>query len=67
MSPVKPPLDDNTRSSASATDGDNHLRGQDAVDAETSRISAWTKPNFGQGGRHQSQLDGSFGFGQRRR
>ena len=56
--PVKP--EPNGRPSASAVDADQHLRGQDAADAEASRIEQWTKPEFAQGGRQQSQIDSSY-------
>ena len=65
--PVKAPIDTNSRSSASATDADNHLKGADAAQAEDDRIEQWTKPTFAGGGRQQSSLDGSFGFRERRR
>lgn len=58
--PVKP-QDPNDRASASAEDLDNHLRGQDAADAEAQRIEAWTKPTFAGSPRHQLQKDTSFG------
>jgi hypothetical protein len=57
--PVKP-QDDNKRASASAVDLDNHLRGDDAAQAEADRIASWTKPTFANAGRHQSQMDPSF-------
>jgi len=65
--PFKPPIDMNSRTSASAVDGDQHLRGNDAAQAEADRIAQWTKPTFAQGGRHQLQVDPSFGFKERGR
>jgi len=65
--PVKPPIDTNSRTSASAVDADQHLKGQEAAQAEADRIEQWTKPTFAGGGRQQSSLDGSFGFRERRR
>lgn len=56
----------NDRPSASAEDADQHLRGQDAAQAETQRINAWTNPSFAGGGRHQAQLDDSYNYKERR-
>lgn len=63
--PVKP-QDPNDRASASAEDLDNHLRGQDAAQAEADRIASWTKPSFANAGRQQSQNDPSFGYRERK-
>ena len=52
--------------SASAVDADDHMKGQNAADAETDNINQWSQPNFGQGGRQQSQLDGSYGYKERK-
>ena len=56
----------NSGGSASAEDGDQHLKGQEAADAESQRIESWTKASAFGGGRHQSQLDPEFGFKERK-
>lgn len=62
--PVKP--QPNGGPSVSAEDLDEHLRGQDAAGAEAQRIEAWTKPTFAQNGRHQAQLDPTYGYKERK-
>lgn len=52
--------------STSAEDADQHLKGQDAADAESQRIDNWTSPKFAGGGRHQLQQDESFGYREKR-
>ena len=52
--------------SASAVDADDHMKGQNAAQAEADRIDAWTKPSFGGGGRQQLQQDESFGRPEKR-
>ena len=66
MPPVKPPQDMSSRASASAEDLDQHMLGNSAASAEADRIAQWDKPNFAQGGRHQSQLDPAFGVKERK-
>ena len=61
MAPVKPPMDTNSRSSASAVDADSSMEAQKAAERYSADIDAWTNPKFGGGGRHQLQMDESFG------
>lgn len=63
--PVKAPVDTSSRASASAEDGDNHLLGQAAADAESARIDAWTSASFAPG-RNQAQRDPSYGYKEKR-
>jgi hypothetical protein len=60
------PISNYSGASASAVDADNHAKGQDAADAELSRIESWTQPNFAGGGRQQLQRDESFGYREKR-
>lgn len=66
MAIVKPPLNTDSRTSASAVDADNHLQGQAAADAESERIDSWTSPKWAPG-KNQAQLDESYGVRERRR
>lgn len=63
---VKIPIDPGNRASISAEDGDNSLLGQTAADNEAQRIESWTQPSFANRGRHQAQLDPSYGVRSRR-
>jgi len=60
--PLKPPVDMNSRESASAVDADDHLKAQRAADAATADIEKWEKESFAQGGRQQLQRDESYGY-----
>jgi hypothetical protein len=63
--PIKP-TNNYSGPSASAVDGDNHVKGADAADNELQKIEDWSRPSFAGGGRHQSQLDPEFGFKERK-
>lgn len=60
------PISNYSGPSASAVDADDHVKGQNAADAELSRIENWTQPNFAGGGRQQLQQDASFGYREKR-
>jgi hypothetical protein len=66
MGPVKPPMDTNSRSSASAVDADSTAEAQKAAERYSADIDAWTNPKFAGGGRHQLQRDSSFGQPEKR-
>jgi hypothetical protein len=66
MAPVKPPMDTNSRTSASAVDADSSLEAQKAAERYSADIDEWTNPKFGGGGRHQLQRDPSFGRPEKR-
>jgi hypothetical protein len=63
--PIKP-TNNYSGGSASAEDGDQHLKGQDAASAELDRIESWTNPKFGGGGQQQAQLDNSYPYKERK-
>jgi hypothetical protein len=51
--------------SVSAVDGDAHIEGANAADAESQRIAQWEAQRFAGGGRHQSALDPAFPKGKK--
>lgn len=63
--PIKPPLDDNSRESASAVDADSSVQADNSAQAESDRIDTWTKKNFTPS-RAQAQLDPSYGYSEKR-
>jgi hypothetical protein len=66
MGPVKPPMDTNSRTSASAVDADSTAEAARAAQSEIDRYEERDKPSFGGGGRHQLQRDSSFGQPEKR-
>ena len=60
------PISNYSGPSASAVDADDHVKGQNAAQAEADMIDAWTKPAFGGGGQQQAQLDNSYPYKERK-
>ena len=56
----------NNRPSASAEDADSSVQADNAATAETDLIDAWTKPSALGAGRHQAQLDPTYGYKERK-